>query len=153
MSVGNEFVIDGNELNKQLDSLQLEAYSKTLELHRQLEGQVLETIEKKFIKKLSDQIVKANPQTVRFVNLEALATGPHKDYLYPVCGGLAELVDALRGRISMPLWPNFIKLEKKIAVTGTVQNPWILPWHIVAKLNDAFRGLHEENVPSKKGSI
>jgi hypothetical protein len=136
-------VIDGNELNKQLDSLKMEAYSPTLELHQQLMGQAFEDIEKKLIKGLADQIVKSNADTVRFVNLEALATGPHKDYLSPVCGGLAELIDALQGDAPVPLWPNFIKLQKKVTIVGTIENPWLLPWHIVAKLNKNFKGLNE----------
>jgi hypothetical protein len=146
MSVNREFVIDGNEVNKQLDALKIEAYSPTLELHHQLTGQVFEDIEKKFLKGLVDQIVKANPETIKIVNLEAIATGPHKDYLSPICGGLAELVDALRGDMPVPLWPNFIKLEKKFTVTGIIQNPWILPWHIVAKLDKDFKGLQQRAV-------
>lgn len=139
MLATKEFVIDGNEINKQLEALKMEAYSPTLELHHQLMAQVFEDIEKKFLKVLADQILKENPETIRVVNLEAVATGPHKDYLYPICGGLAELIDALRGEIPVPLWPNFIKLEKKITATGTVQDPWILPWHIVAKLDKNFK--------------
>ncbi len=143
MSTSNEFIIDGNEINKQLEALKIEAYSPTLELHHQLMGQVFEDIEKKFLKGLADQIVKANPDLVRVINLEAIATGPHRDYLSPICGGLAELIDALRGDIPVPLWPNFIKLQKKIPVTGDIQNPWILPWHIVAKLNKDFKGFEQ----------
>lgn len=40
MSASNEFMIDGNEINKQLEALKMEAYSPTLELHHQLMGQV-----------------------------------------------------------------------------------------------------------------
>jgi len=140
MSTNNEFIIDGSEINKQLEALKMEAYSPTLELHQQLTGQVFEDIEKKFLKSIVDQIVKANPETVKVINLEAIASGPHKDYLYPICGGLAELIDALRGELPVPLWPNFIKLQKTIAVIGTIQNPWILPWHIVAKLDKDLKG-------------
>lgn len=143
MSTSNEFVIDGNEINKQLEALKMEAYSPTLELHHQLMGQVFEDIEKKFLKGLADQIVKANPDVVRVVNLEAIATGPHRDYLSPICGGLAELIDALRGDLPVPLWPNFIRLQKKITVMGTVQNPWILPWDVVAKLDKDFKGFQQ----------
>jgi hypothetical protein len=143
MSTNIEFVIDGNEINKQLEDLKMEAYSPTLELHHQLMGQVFEDIEKKFLKGLADQIVKSNPDVVRVVNLEAIATGPHKDYLSPICGGLAELIDALRGDVPVPFWPNFIKLQKKITVTGAIQNPWVLPWHIVAKLDRDFKGLQQ----------
>jgi hypothetical protein len=141
MSASNEFIIDGNEINKQLEALKLEAYSPTLELHQQLMGQVFEEIEKKFLKSLVDQITKAKPETIRLVNLEAIATGPHKEYLSPICGGLVELIDALRGDVPIPLWPNFIKLEKKFMVSGTVLDPWILPWHLVAKLDLNFKGL------------
>jgi hypothetical protein len=141
MSASNEFIIDGSEINKQLEALKMETYSPTLELHHQLTGQVFEDIEKKFLKNLADQVVKANPETVKLVNLEAIASGPHKDYLYPICSGLAELIDALRGDLPVPLWPNFIKLQKRITVIGTIQNPWILPWHIVAKLDKDFKGL------------
>ena len=141
MSASNEFVIDGNEINKQLETLKIEAYSPTLELHHQLMGQVFEDIEKKFLKSLVDQIVKVNPDVINVINLEAIATGPHKEYLNPICGGLAELIDALRGDIPVPLWPNFIKFEKKFAATGAIQNPWILPWHIIAKLDKNFKGL------------
>lgn len=144
----NEFVIDGNEINKQLEALKIEAYSPTLELHHQLTGQVFEDIEKKFLKDLVDQIVKANPDTINMINLEAIATGPHKEYLHPICGGLAELIDTLRGDIPVPLWPNFIKIEKKFAVTGIIQNPWILPWHIVAKLDKNFKGLQSQEPAS-----
>ena len=143
-----EFVIDGNEINKQLETLKIEAYSPTLELHQQLMGQVFEDIEKKFLKSLVDQIVKANPDSINVVNLEAIATGPHKEYLHAICGGLAELIDALRGDIPSPLWPNFLKIEKKFAVKGTIQNPWILPWHIIAKLDKNFKGLDQSPVPA-----
>jgi hypothetical protein len=157
MSAPKEFVIDGNEINKMLDAYKLEAYSPTLELHHELMGQGFETVEKQFIKSLVDQITKAQPDVVRFVNLEAIATGPHKDYLAPICGGLAELVQALEGTPPVPLWPNFIKLDKKYTVTGTIQNPWILPWHLVAKIDKNFKGLLspryiKHSLPSKKES-
>lgn len=124
----------------------MEVYSPTLEMHHQLTGQVFEDIEKKFLKTLADQIVKADPESVKVVNLEAIATGPHKNYLYPICGGLAELIDALRGDLPVPLWPNFIKLQKNFTVTGTIQNPWILPWHIAAKLDKNFKDLQQSGV-------
>ena len=121
----------------------MEEYSPTLEMHHQLTGQVFEDIEKKYFKTLADQIVKADPESVKVVNLEAIPTGPHKNYLYPICGGLAELIDALRGDLPVPLWPNFIKLQKNFTVTGIIENPWILPWHIVAKLDKNFKGLQQ----------
>jgi hypothetical protein len=131
MSQSQEYVVDGNALNKLLDSYNLEAYQPTSELHHMLSGQVFDTIEKKLVKALMDEIEKAKPQAVRFANLEELASGPHKDYLYPICSGLVVLIGNLA--------------EKKIQVAGTVQNPWVLPWHLVAKLDKTFRGLPPPN--------
>jgi len=133
MSGSQEYVIDGNELNKRLESYNFEAFQPTAELHHMLTGQVFETIEKKFIKGLLDEIEKAKPQIVRFVNLEALASGPHKDYISAICGGLAVLIETL--------------VAKNVPVTGTIQNPWALPWHLVAKLDKNFKGLP---VPGEK---
>jgi len=127
MSESQEYVVDGNEVNKLLEPYNLEAYQPTSELHHMLSGQVFDAIEKKLVKGLMDEIDKAKPQTVRFQNLEALASGPHKDYLYPICGGLAVLIENLAA--------------KNIQVTGTVQNPLVLPWHLVAKLDKNFRGI------------
>jgi len=92
-----------------------------------LPGQVFEQIEKKFIKGLSDEIEKSKARTVRFVNLEAVALGPHKDYLYAICGGLEVLIEQLSA--------------KKMQISGTIQDPFKLPWSLVAKLNKGFRGL------------
>ena len=92
-----------------------------------LPGQVFDAIDKKFIKSLLDEIDKAKPQSVKFVNLESIATGPHKDYVHPICGGLRVLIDALS--------------TKNIPVTGVIQNPWILPWNLVAKIDPNFKGL------------
>jgi hypothetical protein len=122
-----EYVIDGANLNKILEAYNLEAYQPTSELHHLLSGQVFDLMEKKFVKALLDDIDKTKPQTVRFVNLEALASGPHKDYLYPICTGLADLIEALAA--------------KNIAVVGTIQNSFALPWHLVAKLDKNFKGL------------
>jgi hypothetical protein len=127
MAAMQEYVIDGNEFNKKLDPLNLEAYQPTGELHEMLMSQVFDTLEKKVIKGLLDEIDKAKPQSVRFVNLEALATGPHKEYLNPICGSLAVLIEAL--------------LAKEIQVTGSIQQPFLLPWHLVAKLDKNFKGL------------
>lgn len=127
MSETQEYVIDGDTLNKLLEPYNLEAYQPTSELHHMLSGQVFETIEKKLVKGLLDEIDKAKAQSVRFVNLEALASGPHKDYLFAICGGLTVLIDALAA--------------KKITVTGTIRNPFALPWHLVAKLDKTFKGL------------
>jgi hypothetical protein len=59
--------------------------------------------------------------------LEAVASGPHKDYVYAICGGFEVLIDTLSA--------------KNIQVTGTIQNPWILPWSLVAKIDKTFKGL------------
>ena len=127
VSTTQEYVIDGNDLNKKLEPLNLEAYQPTGELHQMLTGQVFEAVEKKIIKGMADEIEKAKLQTVRFVDLEALASGPHKAYLNPICGCLAVLIEGL--------------IAKGIQVSGTVQNPMLLPWHLVAKLDKNFKGL------------
>jgi hypothetical protein len=127
MSASNEYVIDGGKVNELLDPFSLEAIQPTGQLHHMLPGQVYDIIEKKFIKNLSEEIEKSKAQTVKFVNLEAIATGAHKDYLYPICAGLRVLIDSLIG--------------KKITVTGIVQNPFSLPWDLVAKLDMNFKGL------------
>lgn len=120
-------MIDGNTVNKLLEPYNLEAFQPTAQLHHMLPGQVFDTIEKKFIKGLIDEIDKSKPQTVRFVNLEAIASGPHKDYVEAICGGLAVLIDTLTA--------------KNIQVTGTIQNPFVLPWHIVGKIDKNFKGI------------
>ncbi len=127
MTDPQEYVIDGNDLNKRLEIFNFEAFQPTGQLHHMLTGQVFEAIEKKFIKGLVDEIEKAKPQTVRFVNLEALASGPHRDYLHPICGALAVLTEALAA--------------KNIPFNATIQNPLALPWHLVAKLDKEFKGL------------
>jgi len=114
----SEYVVDGNGVNKLLDAYQLDA--------RMLPGQVFDVIEKKLIKGLMDEIDKAKPQTVRFVNLEAIQSGPYKDFTYAICGGLAELIESL--------------VEKKIAVNGTVQNPRSLPWNLTSRIDKNFKG-------------
>ena len=127
MSESSEYVIDGDVVNKLLDPFNFEAAQPTAQLHHMLPGQVYDMIEKKFIKNLADEIEKSKAQTVRFVNLEAIATGAHKEYLYPICGGLRVLIDSLTA--------------KKITVTGTIQNPFSLPWDLVAKVDKSFKGL------------
>ena len=141
MSTDKEFIVDGNEVNRLLDAYQLEAYQETSQLHEMLPGQVFEIIEKKFIKSLADEISRSGASTVRFVNLEAIALGPHKGFLYAICGGLVELVDSLEGRTPVPPWPNFVKFERKIEVTGIVRDPWVLPWKLVSKIDKTFKGL------------
>jgi len=127
MSASSEYVIDGNAVNKLLDPFNFEAIQPTAQLHHLLPGQVYDIIEKKFIKNLVGEIEKSKAQTVKFVNLEAIATGTHKDYLHPICAGLRILIDSL--------------VAKKITVTGTVQDPFSLPWDLVAKLDENFKGL------------
>jgi len=127
MSTSNEYVVDGNAVNKLLDPFNLEALQPTAQLHHLLPGQVYDIIEKKFVKNLADEIEKSKAQTVRFVNLEAIATGAHKDYLNPICAGLRLLIDSLNA--------------KGIEVTGTIQDPLSLPWNLVAKLDKNFKGL------------
>ena len=127
LSESSEYVIDGNVVNKLLDPYNLEGALPTSQLHHMLPGQVFDSIEKKFIKGLLDEIDKSKPQTVRFVNLEAIASGPHKDYLYAICGGLEVFIDALS--------------TKNVQVTGTIQNPLALPWSLVAKIDKDFKGI------------
>lgn len=133
MSSSQEYVVDGAALNKLLEPYNLEAYQPTGQLHELMTGQVFDIVEKKLIKGLLDEIEKAKPQTVRFANLEALVSGPHKDYLHAICGGLVVLIDAL--------------ISKGVPVTGTIQNPWVLPWHLVAKLDKNFKGLPSPGQP------
>ena len=120
-------MIDGTVVNKLLEPYNFEAALPTSQLHHMLPGQVFDSIEKKFIKSLLDDIEKSKPQTVRFINLEAIASGPHKDYLYAICGGLEVLIDTLS--------------SKNVQVTGTIQNPFTLPWSLVAKLDKNFTGI------------
>ena len=127
MAVAPEYVIDGSEFSKKLDPLNLESFQPTGELHQMLTGQVFDAVEKKVIKPIMDDIEKVKPQTVRFVNLEALASGPHKQYIHPICGSLTVLIEGL--------------MAKGVQVTGTIQQPFLLPWHLVAKLDKTFKGL------------
>jgi hypothetical protein len=123
----NEYIIDGVAVNKMLEQYNFEAPQPTIQLHHLLPGQVFDVIEKKFIKSLLDEIDKANAQSVKFMNLEAIATGPHKEYVGAICGGLRELIGTLK--------------TKNIQVSGEIQNPWILPWSLVAKIDRTFKGL------------
>jgi hypothetical protein len=135
LSESTEYVIDGYVVNKLLEPYNLEAHLPTGQLHQMLPGQVFDAIEKKFVKGLLDEIDKSKPQAVRFLNLEAIASGPHKDYLYAICGGLEVLIDAL--------------VAKNVRVAGTIQNPLALPWSLVAKFDKDFRGIPapEETTP------
>jgi len=113
-----EYVIDGNAVNKLLDTYQLEM--------RMLPGQVFDIIEKRLIKGLADEIDKAKSQAVRFVDLEAVFSGPYKDFAYAICGGLAELVDSL--------------VMKKISVNGILHDPESLPWNLASRIDKNFKG-------------
>lgn len=79
-------------------------------------------------------IDKAKPQTVRLINLEAITSGPHKDFLYAICGGLVELIDSLT--------------EKGTAVSGVVDGSQILPWNLMYRLDKQFKE-PAESVPRK----
>jgi hypothetical protein len=114
----NEYVVDGNALNKLLDAYQLDT--------RMLPGQVFDIVEKKLIKALLDEIESTKAQTVRFVNLEAIPSGPHRDFSHAICGGLAELVDSL--------------VEKKVVVTGTIDDASGLPWNLTSRIDKNFKG-------------
>lgn len=127
MSLPSEYVIDGNTVNKLLEPFNFETSIPTAQLHHMLPGQAYDLMEKKFIKTIMDEIDKTKPQTVKFVNLEAIASGPHKDYLYPICGCLSQLISLL--------------VAKNITITGTIQDPFSLPWDIVAKIDKNFKGL------------
>lgn len=127
MAASNEYVIDGEAVNKQLEAYQLTSYQPTSQLHHLLPGQVFEIIEKKYLKGLLDEIDKVKPKSVKFVNLEAIASGSQKDYLQAICGGLRVLIDSLTA--------------KNITVIGTIVNPWVLPWDLVAKIDSNFKGL------------
>jgi hypothetical protein len=112
-----EYVVDGRALNKLLDACQLDI--------RMLPGQVFDIVEKRLVKILLDEIEIAKAQTVRFVNLEAIPSGPLRDFSYAICGGLAELIDSL--------------VEKKIAVTGTISDANGLPWNLISRIDKSFR--------------
>lgn len=119
VAIASEYVIDGNAVNRLLDTCQLDT--------RMLPGQIFDIMEKKLIKELVDEIDKAKPQAVRFVNLEAIQSGPYKDFTYAICGSLAELIESLA--------------TKKITVNGTIQDPLSLPWNLVSRIDKNFKGL------------
>jgi hypothetical protein len=122
----NEYVVDGNALNKLLDDYQLDT--------RMLPGQVFDIVEKKLIKGLLDEIESVKAQTVRFVNLEAVPSGPHRDFSHAICGGLAELIDSL--------------VEKKIVVTGTIDDASGLPWNLRSRIDKNFKGYTPPDTPA-----
>jgi len=119
-------VVDGNALNKLLDAYQLDT--------RMLPGQVFDIVEKKLIKALLDEIESTKAQTVRFVNLEAIPSGPHRDFSHAICGGLAELIDSL--------------VEKKIVVTGTIGDASGLPWNLRSRIEKNFKGYTPPDSPA-----
>lgn len=114
----SEYVIDGDTVNRAIESYQLN--------EGMLPGQVFEIMQKRLIKDLLDEIDKDKPQAVRFVNIEAIPSGPHKEFTYAIFGGLAELVDTLG--------------KREIAVTGAVSDPQNLPWNFVSRIDKSFRG-------------
>jgi hypothetical protein len=128
MGAADEHVIDGNALNKLLEAYQLDT--------RMLPGQVFDIVEKKLIKGLLDEIDRIKPHAVRFVNLEAIPSGPHKDFSNAICGGLAELVDSL--------------VEKKILVTGTIHDANGLPWNLIFRIDKNFKGFTPIGSPAAK---
>lgn len=126
MSSPDEFVIDGNNLNKMLEPYNFESYQPTSQLHHMLPSQVSDLLEKKAMKEILTQIDNAKPQSIKFVNLEALATGPHKDYVYAIAGSLVTLIDSLTA--------------KNIPINAIFLNPLALPWYLLAKLDKNFKG-------------
>lgn len=128
MSAAAEYVIDGDVLSKLLESYELD--------RRMLPGQVFDIVEKKLVKGLLDELDRVKPQTVRFVNLEAIPSGPHRDFSHAICGGLAELIDSL--------------VEKKIAVTGTIRDANGLPWNLISRIDKKFRGYTPPGGPTGK---
>jgi hypothetical protein len=101
-----------------------------------LPGQVFDIVEKKLIKGLLDEIDRIKPHTVRFVNLEAIPSGPYKDFSHAICGGLAELMDSL--------------VERKILVTGTIRDANGLPWNLIFRIDKSFKGFTPINSPVAK---
>jgi len=118
MATVSEYVVHGDAVNKAI-----EAY-KINEL--MLPGHIFEIVEKRLIKDLLDEIDKAKPQTVKFVNVETILSSPLKVFSYAIFGGLAELADELG--------------KRGIAVTGVVSDPWNLPWNFVSRIDKSFKG-------------
>lgn len=112
-----EYVIDGDAVNTLLRAYDLKS--------QLLPGQVFEIVEKKLVHSLADEIDKAKPQVVRFVNLEAIPNGPYADFTYAICGGLAELADDLAG--------------KGVGIVGTINDPKVLPSNIAYRINKGIK--------------
>ena len=123
----SEYVLDGNAINKTLEAYNLEAVLPTSQLKHMLPGQVFELLEKKFTKAVLDEIEKSKAQQVRLINLEALSSGPHKEYVYAISGALENMIATL--------------IKKNVQVTGTIQDPFSLPWSLVSKIDPKFRGI------------
>jgi len=122
----DEYVVDGIALNKLLDTYPLDI--------RMLPGQVFDIVEKKLVKVLHDEIESAKAQIVRFVNLEAISSGPHRDFSYAICGGLSELIDSL--------------VEEKIVVTGVISDADGLPWNLISRIDKSFKGYTPPDGPA-----
>ena len=118
-------MVDGNALNRLLDAYQLDT--------RMLPGQVFDIVEKKLVKTLLDETESAKAQTVRFVNLEAIPSGPHRDFSHAICGGLAELIDSL--------------VDKNIVVTGAISDANSLPWNLTSRIDKSFKGHTQSDGP------
>jgi hypothetical protein len=128
MSAAAEYVIDGDILSKLLESYQLDT--------RMLPGQVFDIVEKKLVKGLLDEIDGVKPQTVRFVNLEAIPSGPYGVFSHAICGGLAELIDSL--------------IENEIMVAGVISDVDGLPWNLISRIDKKFRGYTPPGGPTGK---
>jgi len=108
-----EYVVDGDAVNMLLQSYGIN--------NGMLPGQVFEIVEKKLVHGLADEIDRAKPRIVRFVNLESIPHGPYADFAYAICGGLAELARTLTG--------------KGIGSVGTIRDPSVLPQNIVFRIS------------------
>jgi len=106
-------VVDGDAVNTLLQGYGVN--------NSMLPGQVFEIVEKKLVQGLADEIDKARPKIVRFVNLESIPHGPYADFVYAICGGLAELTHTLTG--------------KGIGCTGEIRDASILPQNIVFRIS------------------
>ncbi len=112
-----EYVVDGDAVNTLLQGYGIN--------NDMLPGQVFEIVEKKLVHGLADEIDKAKPRFVRFVNLESIPKGPHADFAYAICGGLSELARTLAG--------------KGIGTVGTIRDPSVLPQNIVFRISKSSK--------------
>jgi hypothetical protein len=118
MAADSEYVVDCDKVNEMLRAYNLNP--------QMLPGQVFDIMEKKLVKAMLDEIEKAKPQTVRFVNVEAIPSGPQRHFTAAICGGLSEMIDTL--------------VQKNIVVTGTIGDPQGLPWNLVSRIDKSFKG-------------